>query len=154
MWSSGQNSWQQIQRSGLDSWHYQIFWEVVGLKQGPLSLVSIIEELLGSSSSSLESREYGRRNPSCWPRGTLYPQKLVLTSPTSGSRLVGIFPSRTLATEFFLLISISEECMSWITNTAIYWPQKTSYKNAFFSHNHILELLEPFQFYMAEYLTF
>jgi hypothetical protein len=25
---------------------YQIFWEVVGLKRGPLSLVSTIEELL------------------------------------------------------------------------------------------------------------
>jgi hypothetical protein len=28
------------------SWHYQIFWEVVGLEWGPLSLVSITEELL------------------------------------------------------------------------------------------------------------
>jgi hypothetical protein len=30
---------------GLDSRHYKIFWEVVGLKWGPLSLVRIIEEL-------------------------------------------------------------------------------------------------------------
>jgi hypothetical protein len=30
---------------GFDSRLYQIFWEVVGLKQGPLSLVSTIEEL-------------------------------------------------------------------------------------------------------------
>jgi hypothetical protein len=38
----------------------------VGLEQGPLSLMSTIEELLGrkSSGSGLESREYGRRNPS------------------------------------------------------------------------------------------
>jgi hypothetical protein len=34
------------------------------------------------------------------PRGTLYPQKLALTSPTSGSRLVGIVHSRAQATEF------------------------------------------------------
>jgi hypothetical protein len=47
LWSSGQRTWPQIQRSGFDSWHYQIFWEVVGLEQGPLSLVSTIEELLG-----------------------------------------------------------------------------------------------------------
>jgi hypothetical protein len=32
---------------GFDSRHYQIFWEVVGLERGPLSLVSTIEELLG-----------------------------------------------------------------------------------------------------------
>jgi hypothetical protein len=37
--SSGQSSWLQIQRSGFDSQRYQIFWEVVGLEQGPLSLV-------------------------------------------------------------------------------------------------------------------
>jgi hypothetical protein len=30
---------------GFDSWRYQIFGEVVGLKRGPLSLVRIIEEL-------------------------------------------------------------------------------------------------------------
>jgi hypothetical protein len=31
---------------GFDSRRYQIFWEVVGLERGPLSLVRIIEELL------------------------------------------------------------------------------------------------------------
>jgi hypothetical protein len=30
----------------FDSWHYQIFGEVVGLERGPLSLVKIIEELV------------------------------------------------------------------------------------------------------------
>jgi hypothetical protein len=76
LWSSGQSSLLQIQRSGFDSRRYQIFWEVVGF-------VSTIEELLGrkSSASVLENRDYGHREPSCWPRGTLYPQKLALTSP-------------------------------------------------------------------------
>jgi hypothetical protein len=46
LWSSGQSSWLQIQRPGFDSWHYQIFWEVVGLERGPLSLMSTTEELL------------------------------------------------------------------------------------------------------------
>jgi hypothetical protein len=46
LWSSGQSSWLQILRSGFDSQRYQIFWEVVGLERGPLSLVSTIEELL------------------------------------------------------------------------------------------------------------
>jgi hypothetical protein len=36
---------------GFDSRYYQIFWEVVGLEQGPLSLVSTTEELLGRNSS-------------------------------------------------------------------------------------------------------
>jgi hypothetical protein len=42
---SGQSSWLQIQRSGFDFRRYQIFWEVVGLERGPLSLVSTTEEL-------------------------------------------------------------------------------------------------------------
>jgi hypothetical protein len=99
-WSSGQSSWLQIPGFGFDSRRYQIFW-VVRLEQGSLSLVSTTEELLGRKRSGfgLESREYGRRDPSHWPRGTLYPQKLALTSPTSGSRSVGIVRSRTQATE-------------------------------------------------------
>jgi hypothetical protein len=45
----------------LDSRRYQIFWEVVGLEQGLLRLLSAIEELIGrkSSGSGLENREYG-----------------------------------------------------------------------------------------------
>jgi hypothetical protein len=35
-------------------------------------------------------------------RGTLYPQKFSLTSPTSGGRSVCIVHSRTQATEFLL----------------------------------------------------
>jgi hypothetical protein len=50
--------------------------------------------------SGLESRAYGRRDASRWQRGNLYPQKLALTSPTSGGRSVGIVRSRTQATEF------------------------------------------------------
>jgi hypothetical protein len=64
--------------------------------------VSTIEKLLErkSSVSGLESREYGRKVPSSGPRVTLYPQKLALTTPTSGGRSVGIVRSRTQATEF------------------------------------------------------
>jgi uncharacterized protein YaiE (UPF0345 family) len=50
--------------------------------------------------SGLEIREYCRRDPSRWLHGTLYPQKLALTSRTSGGRSVGIVRSRTQATEF------------------------------------------------------
>jgi hypothetical protein len=44
--SSGQSSWLQIQSPGFDSRRYHIFWEVVGLERGPLSLLRISEELL------------------------------------------------------------------------------------------------------------
>jgi hypothetical protein len=76
----------------------------VGLERGPLSLVSTIEELLErkSSGSGQENRDYGRRNPSHRPRGTLYPQNLALTSPTSGRRSVSIIRSRTQTMDFFL----------------------------------------------------
>jgi hypothetical protein len=43
-----------------------------------------------SSGSCLENREYGRKDPSRWPSGTLYPQKLAITSPRSGGRSVGV----------------------------------------------------------------
>jgi hypothetical protein len=45
-----------------------------------------------------------RRDLSRWPRGTFYPQKLELTSPTSGGRSVGKVRSRTQATEFSLVL--------------------------------------------------
>jgi hypothetical protein len=103
LWSIAQSSWLQIQRSWFDYRRYQIFWEVVGLERGPLSPVSTTEELLGRKSRScgLESKEYGRREQPRWLRGILYPQKLALASPTSGSRSVGIVRSRTQTTEFF-----------------------------------------------------
>jgi hypothetical protein len=96
---------------GFDSRRYQIFWEVVGLERGPLSLVSTIEELLGrnSSGSGLENREYGRGDPLRWPRDTLYPQKLALISPTCGGRSVGIVRLRNKATVFIFLFWIGWE---------------------------------------------
>jgi hypothetical protein len=44
---------------GFESWRFEIFWEAVGLKWGPLSLVRTTEELLGrkSSGSGLENRD-------------------------------------------------------------------------------------------------
>jgi hypothetical protein len=75
----------------------------VALERGPLSLVSNIEELLGrnSSDSGLETREYGCGDPLRWQRDTFYPQKLALTSPTSGGRSVGIVRLRTKPLSLF-----------------------------------------------------
>jgi hypothetical protein len=69
--------------------------------------VSTIEELLErkSSGSGLENREYGRRDPS---RGTLHPQQLALTSPTSGGRSAGIVRSWTQTMEFICLFKHHE----------------------------------------------
>jgi hypothetical protein len=78
---------------------------VVGLERGPLSLVEYNwgATWKKSSGSGLEKRDYGHRDASRWPRGTLYQQKLALTSPTSGGR------SWTQATEF----SFSVSCVRW-----------------------------------------
>jgi hypothetical protein len=72
LWSNGQSSWLQMQRSGLDSRRYQIFWEAGGLELDSLSVVSAAEKLLERNSSvfSLESRDYGRRDPLRWLRDT------------------------------------------------------------------------------------
>jgi hypothetical protein len=69
--------------------------------------VSTTEELLGrkNSGSGVENREYCRRDPSCCPRGTLYPQELALTSPTSCGRSVGIVRSRTQAMDSFCILA-------------------------------------------------
>jgi hypothetical protein len=90
---SGYRSW----GSGFDSRRYQIFWEVVGLERGPLSLVRTIEEILEwkSSGSGLENRINDRRDPLRWPRDTLYPLKLALTWLKCGGCLVGIVRLRT-----------------------------------------------------------
>jgi hypothetical protein len=72
LWSRDLSSWLQTQRSGFDSRRYQIFWEVAGLQRGPLSIVSIIEELLERKSSGfgLDNRDYDRRDPLRWVRDT------------------------------------------------------------------------------------
>jgi hypothetical protein len=95
LWSSGQSSLLQNQRSGFDSRHYKIFWEVAGLERGPLSLVSTIEELheRKSSGSGLEIREYCRRDPSLWKRGTFYACTKVGTNFADKWRCLGRYSS-------------------------------------------------------------
>jgi hypothetical protein len=58
-----------------------------------------------NSGSGLENRDYGRRDSPLWPHGTLYPQKLEISSLISGGCSVGIVRSQTQATEFsFVLV--------------------------------------------------
>jgi hypothetical protein len=81
----------------------------VGFDVAPLSFVSTTAKLLEgrSSGSGVENLEYGRRDPSRCPRGSLSPPKLAVTPPTSGGRSVGIVSSRIQATEFSLLTASS-----------------------------------------------
>jgi hypothetical protein len=78
----------------------------VGLERGPLRLVSTTEELLEKKNtiSGLENQDYGHRDSSRWPRGTLYPEKFALTSLTNSGRSVTLVRSRTQATEFSLVL--------------------------------------------------
>jgi hypothetical protein len=109
----------------FDSRRYQIFCEVVGLERGPLSLVSTTEELLGrnSSDSSVEVREYGRRDASRWPSGTLYPQKVGTNLADKRGSLGGIVRSRTQPMDF-LFFSVKE--------FSLIYPQGTSKTIYFF----------------------
>jgi hypothetical protein len=94
---------------GFDSRRFQVFWEAAGLERGLLSLVRTTEELLeGKVAAPVKKTEINDRgNPLLCPRDTLYPQKLSLTSPTSGGRSVGIVRSRTKATEFSLVLVLN-----------------------------------------------
>jgi hypothetical protein len=83
---------------GFDSRRYQIFWEVVGLERGPLSLVSYLNGKVAAP--GLENRDYGRGGPLRWPHDTLYQLKLALTSSAGCGRLVDIVRLRTKTTEF------------------------------------------------------
>jgi hypothetical protein len=66
LWSSGQSSWLQIRRPGLDSRHYQKK-KSSGMEWGPLSLVSTTEELLDRKVSApvykTENTAVGIRHP-------------------------------------------------------------------------------------------
>jgi hypothetical protein len=97
----------------------RFFWKVVGLKRSPSILVSITEELLEWKSSGSWSRK--PRLTAVWIRcadHTTPSQKLALSSPTSGIRLVGIVRLRTKAAEFSFslvwkwVISYMCECKS------------------------------------------
>jgi hypothetical protein len=99
---------------GFDYRRYKIFWEVVGLKRGPLSVVRIIEELLERKvAASVYRTEINVRGDSLrWPRDTLYLLKLARTSPTSGGRSVGIVRWRTKAPDFFFCCSMENNLYS------------------------------------------
>jgi hypothetical protein len=146
LWSSGQSSWLQIQRSGFDFRRYQIFWRVVGLKRGPLSLLSTTEGLLGrkSSCSGLENRQYGRRDPSRWTRGTIYPQKIG-SNFADRRRSLGRYSSLADPGHgFFLLL--------WITDDLDFKTPSNLRRIQFLNVGFIILLLLP-SIYLSMYLS-
>jgi hypothetical protein len=56
-----------------------------------------------------ENRDYGQGDPLRWPRDTLYPQTLALTSPACGGRSFVIVRLRTNATDFFFCFCLYRE---------------------------------------------
>jgi hypothetical protein len=66
---------------GLDSRRYQIFWEIVELERGPLSLVRIIKELLERKVAApvYKTEINGRIDSLRWPCDTLYPLRRLQT---------------------------------------------------------------------------
>jgi hypothetical protein len=78
-WSSGQSSWLQIRGPGFDSQHDQkkkkknsSGSETGSTQPREYNWGATWQK---SSGSCLENREYGHRDPSRWPCGTLYLQK-------------------------------------------------------------------------------
>jgi hypothetical protein len=67
-----------------------------------VQLRSYLEEIVAASVRKTENTAVGIRHAD--HTTPLYPQKLALTSPTSGCRSVGIVRSRTKATELLLLL--------------------------------------------------
>jgi hypothetical protein len=101
LWSNGQSSWLHIHRSRVRFLALPDFFRSSGSGTGS---TQPCEYNWGatwkkSSGSGLENREYDRGDSLRRPRNTLCPQKLAVTSLTSGIRSVGIVRSRTKATE-------------------------------------------------------
>jgi hypothetical protein len=101
-----------------DSRHYKKK-KVVGLERGPLSLVSTTEELLDRKvAAAVYKTDNSAVGMSRWPRGTLYPQKFAITSPTSGGRSVGRVRSRTQTMEFFFRKKSGDEFKKMLAITS------------------------------------
>jgi hypothetical protein len=64
------------------------FFALPGL--GYTAVLGLKKNISVGAISGIENRESGRGYSLRWPRDTFYPQKLAITSPTSGGRSVGI----------------------------------------------------------------
>jgi hypothetical protein len=83
----------------------------------PLLFLQFVLNMYVNFSFDLVDWEYSRRDPSRWPRDTLYPQKVV-TNFADEHRSVSIVCLRNEATQFFMSISV------WKTSM---WPCKIKF---------------------------
>jgi hypothetical protein len=103
LWSSGQSSWLQIQRSRF---RFPALPDFLRSSKFGTGSTQPREDNWGATWK--ESRDWSRKPKltavgirCATPRNTLYPLKLALTSTTSGGRSVGIVRWRTKASEVF-----------------------------------------------------
>jgi hypothetical protein len=89
--------------------------KVVRLEQGPVNLVSTTEELLDRKVAApvykIENTAVGIRHAE--NVAPFIPQKLAITSPTSGGRSVGIVRLRTQTMDFFYTSTFSKLCVTY-----------------------------------------
>jgi hypothetical protein len=90
LWSSDESSCLQMQRSRVRFLALSDFLRSSGSGTGP---TQPRDDNWGAPVKKTELMAGG--DPLRWPRDTLYPQKLALTSTTSGGRSVGIVRLRT-----------------------------------------------------------
>jgi hypothetical protein len=83
---------------------YNAFAYQVKLSPTSYMFVGTMQILVEMFSITSNILEIFHRDRSHWPRGTLCPQKLALTSLTSSGRSVGIVRWRTQATEFSVFL--------------------------------------------------
>jgi hypothetical protein len=100
------SSWLQIQRSQVRFPALPDFMRSSGSGTGSTQPCEYKWAATWKYGSGLENRECSHGDPLCWPRDILYSQKLGLTSPISGGRLVSIGRSRTNATEFHVTLAL------------------------------------------------
>jgi hypothetical protein len=110
VWSSGQSSWLQIQRSRVRFPTLPDFLRSIGSGTGSTQLCKDNWGATWIKKKPLRSRKLKPTTLGIGWADTFYPLKLALTSPTSGGRSVVIIRLQTKAAEFvlfFINISIS-----------------------------------------------
>jgi hypothetical protein len=98
LWSSGQSSWLQIQRSRV---RFPALPDYLRSSGSGTGSTQPREDNWGVFERKVYKTEINGRGDSLrWPHDTLYPAMLALTSPTSGGRSVSIVRWRSKAPEF------------------------------------------------------
>jgi hypothetical protein len=133
LWSIGQSSWLQIQRSRVQLPALSDFLRGSGSGKG---FTQPREDNWGAVSRnwllrSRKARLTARGDSLRWPRDTLYPQSLTLTSPTSCGRSGGIVRLRT--TGHLVCFFLFEESQPMRKITVTFMPCKLSLLSKFFS---------------------